>query len=237
MKNRFCCKLSQSQLGKLLEEPKRTNATWKSHIEYMRAVASRMGGNPSKIILEYFCSYSFPSEERSLLAKIDQDSSEYGTELEKSTRLLTSIKGNGKGFVCKPKEATNLYDHAERYKPKFETNSGIWGKLVLRSVQEKPSSILSVHVSSMRMRDTLLQHAHSRRSFWRRRKGQQAQVMLWGHLSRSTRLVIRTVSTHHAGQRSEASVINGDGCWTQALVTTYAVPGLRCKTSTHAICP
>ena len=96
IKNRFCCKLSQSQLGKLLEEPKRTNATWKSHIEYMRAVASRMGGNPSKIILEYFCSYSCPSEEKSLLAKIDQDSSEYGTELEKATRYLTSITGNGK---------------------------------------------------------------------------------------------------------------------------------------------
>ena len=86
----------------------------------MRAVACRMDGNPSKIILKYFCSYSCPIEEKSLLAKIDQDSSEYGTELEKTTRYLTSITGNGKGFVCKPKGATNLYDRAERDKPKFE---------------------------------------------------------------------------------------------------------------------
>ena len=86
----------------------------------MRAVASRMDGNPSKIILEYFCSYSCPSEERSLLAKIDQDSLEYGIELEKAVRYLTSITGNGKNFVCKPKGATNLYERAERDKPKFE---------------------------------------------------------------------------------------------------------------------
>ena len=79
-----------------------------------------MDGNPSKIILEYFCSYSCPSEARSLLAKIDQDSPEYGTELEKATRYLTSITGNGKRFVCKPKWATNLYDRAERDKPKLE---------------------------------------------------------------------------------------------------------------------
>ena len=62
----------------------------------MRAVACRMDNNPSKIIIKYFCSYSCPIEEKSLLAKIDQDSSEYGTELEKATRYLTSITGNGK---------------------------------------------------------------------------------------------------------------------------------------------
>ena len=61
-----------------------------------------------------------PSEERSLLGEMDRDSSEYETELEKATRYLTSITGNGKGFFCKPKGATNLYDRAERDKPKFE---------------------------------------------------------------------------------------------------------------------
>uniref|UniRef100_A0AAV1UTG2 Uncharacterized protein n=1 Tax=Peronospora matthiolae TaxID=2874970 RepID=A0AAV1UTG2_9STRA len=62
MKNRFCCKLIQSQLEKLLEELKRNKATWTPYIEYMRAVARRMDGSPSKIILEYFCSYFCPSE-------------------------------------------------------------------------------------------------------------------------------------------------------------------------------
>ena len=51
MKNRFCCNLIQSQLVDLLEVPKRTNATWASHIEYMRAVAIRMDDDPIKIIL------------------------------------------------------------------------------------------------------------------------------------------------------------------------------------------
>ena len=123
MKNHFCCKLSQYQLGKLLESPKRTNATWTSHIEYMRAVASRMDGDPSKIILEYFCSYSCPSEERSFLAKSDHDSIEYGIELEKATRYLTSITGNRKGFVCKPKGATNLYERDESDNRSLRRNS------------------------------------------------------------------------------------------------------------------
>ena len=61
-----------------------------------------------------------PSEERSLLGEMDRDSSEYETELEKATRYLTSITGNGKGFVCKPNGAKNLYGRAVRDKPKFE---------------------------------------------------------------------------------------------------------------------
>ena len=31
MKNLFCCKMNQSQLGKLLKAPKRTNATSTAH--------------------------------------------------------------------------------------------------------------------------------------------------------------------------------------------------------------
>ena len=72
-----------------------------------------MDGNPSKIILEYLCSYSCPSEEINLLAKINQDIMEYGIELKKATRYLTSITGSGKVFVCKPNGATNLYESAE----------------------------------------------------------------------------------------------------------------------------
>lgn len=53
-------------------------------------------------------------------ANIDQDSLEYGIELKKAIQYLASITGNGKGFVCKPKGATILYERAERDKPKFE---------------------------------------------------------------------------------------------------------------------
>lgn len=101
MKSRFGCKLSQAQLSKLLETPKMTSLTWTSHVEYMRAVANRMDGNSDKVVQEYFCSYTCPSEERNLLAKINQESTQHGIELDRAVRYLTSITGIGKDFECK----------------------------------------------------------------------------------------------------------------------------------------
>ena len=69
-----------------------------------------MDGIASKIVLENFCSYSCPAEQRALLAKIDQGSCAYGVKLEKALRYLTSITGNGKGYVRKPRDTASQYE-------------------------------------------------------------------------------------------------------------------------------
>ena len=79
-----------------------------------------MDGVASKIVVEYFCSYSCPAEERTLLAKIDQGSCAFGVELDKAARYLISITGKGKGYVCKSKDTARQHDQAKCENPKHE---------------------------------------------------------------------------------------------------------------------